>query len=400
MQSFNGQLVILLDNKALIITESTISFAHITNCDFVPKSGARLGDSMLLTSEQGQIYRMSSDGKIKDYGMLSVGRWDMKNRIYAVGDKKVFFFSDHRYALIGETQKTNISIIKAKISNNSSEMLFVDENNSFRLKTQKTDKIISKDILLNLPYGLTSLMNYRCDWNSEGDVLHQGNGVTAEMTMVSGRQIPIDPPEMMSAIFDIQYLKEMGVFIILYHNGKISMVDSRGEKKDSETFKSSSRNYLLCDCGKYFCIVARRRLVQQATLFEETALAIHDQNGQMVFETHYNGIASDPVQNITYDSAENILYVITTKNVIRYDLSRGFIADKHLLETFIPDSCGLAVNNGLLYYHQQEQGLCVLDLKSGKRIANLPTHRSISNISPCTSGIAVMENNEIIYQTK
>ena len=401
MLAFNGRMVILADNKMLVFTDPLMRSASILGCDFVPGSGALFGDSLLLASKHGQLCLLGADGAIKDYGMLSVGRWDIKSRIHAVGDKKAFFFSDHRYALIGETLKENYTIMKSRISRGSCEILFVDKDNCLRLKTREADRIISKDMLQHLPYGLTSLMNYRCDWNGAGAVLRQGDGITAEMTAASGRRILIEPPGIRSAVFDIQFLNKLNVFVILYQDGMIRLVDGNGETRDAETFKSSSRNYLLCDCGDYFGVVAKRRLVQQATLLEETALALHDKKGRMVFEDHYNGLKERPIDGIVYDSVENKACVITRQEAICYDLGGNFSSRRTVFEApFIADFCGLSASNGLLYHQRQEQGLCVVDLHSGRLIARLPAHRSISNISPCPSGTAVVENNEIIYETK
>jgi len=401
MLAFKSRIVILTDGKTLVFTEALLHSASILECDFVPRSGVLFGDSLLLTSEHGQMYVLGTDGVIKDYGMLSVGRWDMKNRVYSIGDKKAFFFSDHRYALIGETLKTNFTIIKTKISHGAGEILFVDEDNCLRFRTQKTDRIISQSILQHLPYGFTSLMNYRCDWSGRGDVLHQGDGITAAMMTASGKRILVDPPEISSTIFDILFSNKIGSFIILYHNGKIRMIDGMGRRRDAETFRSSSRNYLLCDCGEFFGIITKRRLVQQANLFEETALAIHDKNGRMVFEDHYSGLKERPIHSIVYDSAENKVYVITSQEAVCYDISRNFSSKRLPFETpFIADTCGLSASNDLLYYQRQEQGLCVVDLNSGRLITCLPTHRSISNISPCSSETTVVENNEIVYETK
>jgi len=400
MLSFNGRLVILTDKKALLLADPPLHCVETLPCDFVPRSGAPFGDSLLLTSEHGYVNVLGPDGTMTDYGMLSVGRWDMKNQVHAVGDKNIFFFSDCRYARIEEIARTNITVIKAQLSNERGDVLFVDENKQLRFKTRGTDQVVSQDILQAMPYGLTSLMSYRCAWNRAGALVHQWDGWAVELIAPSGTRTKIDPPDIRSVVADILYSDTMNLFVVLYYDGKIKLIDDAGRSRDAETFQSSSRNYLLCDGGEFFCVLTRRRLVQAATLYEETALAIHDRKGRMVFEKHYDGMTDRPIENIAYDRAENLLYAMTTHEAIFYEMGGKFTSGTRPFHSFVfTETRDLAAHDGLLYCPWREQGLCVVDLRTGRPVAHLPTHRSVSSIRPCLSGIAVMENNEMLYNT-
>jgi len=401
MVLYDGKLVILLNEKQILFTNIDLQEIEVIECDFIPKSGTLFREYLLITSENGQLYTMDTDKKITDYGMLSVGRWDKRNRVYGIEINRAFFLSDHRLAIIEETAKTNFTIVKAKVKNNGCELLYTDENQNLLFSSKKGVTIISRDILSQLSYGLTTLVSYRCDW-ADGAILHMGGGSDAEMITDKDKRIKIRAPHL-DIIFDIVYAENPGLFVILYQDGKIMLVDMKGRTRQAETFKSSVRNYLLCECGDYFCVITRRRLAKnqfasnQASMYEETALALHDFKGRMVYEEHFIGADMPRITCVVYDRPMNMLYVIGGNIILRYSLNNGFIREKIAIKSILFSGfSGIAADKGLLYSADSNK-ICVTDVTTGQTVAKLPLHRSISSINSSSSGVTVVENNELVY---
>jgi hypothetical protein len=396
---FNNKLVVLPDDRYMLICNpSELTVEKRVELDFVPKSTVLFDDSILMSDEHGAIYTWHLQRGLKSHGMLAV-EWDKSPKLFRVEMNRAFYFSNNRYALLTSVQSSESQIMQATVKDGKAEMLLLHSNHTLTFQKDSLKVTLTNPFQGNL-YGMTSLLNYKCAWDSHGNILSMGNGKIAVLDLADGTQKNIAEPNPLSTIISILWVNGIDAFVILYSTGDIQLVKSGGRITKASTFPSSTRNYLACGCGNYFCVLTRRRLVQAITTFEEEALSVLDKNGRLVYEDHFQGTEKQTFKDMVYDGVQKELYLIsdTTANVL--SMSKQFTTRKMTFEApFRKKPVGLAAKNGILYYANPEGEVCTIDLNSGKQMVHLPLHRNVSYLQSSDAGnqVVLVENNERIY---
>ena len=389
----NSLLLLLDENKMLMCDNITLKEQKQIETSFVPKSIVPLGLDYLISDEHGNLYTWSSTEGFRNHGMLSVDRWDKEPELFSLSDKKVFFFSNSRYAILEESRESNTTILRAKGVNEIAETLVIDSKNECVLHATTNIHAINNVFRSNL-YGLMAMVNLKCDWNPNGDALFMGDGQTAILLLANGEQKQIDAPSVSTVIVDIMWLEWIEAFMILYRSGQILLIHNDGQIKTIKTFESLTGNYLVCDCGNHFCVVTKRRLVQQVTTYEETAVAVFDRAGRMVHEEHIRGVDQQSILNIAYDNTVNEVYLISQSEAQVIKMNEFSSVKRKFDFTFYTSLTGVAVNKYILYFVQQNKGICAVDMLTGKMVCCFPLHRTVTGIYPSMGMIVAVENNK------
>ena len=396
---FNDKLFVLLNDRYMLACDpSGLEIEAKIELGFVPGSAVLLNDKILMSDEHGAIYTWHPKKGIKSHGMIAV-EWDRNPKLFRLEINKAFYFSNNRYAILAAVQSSESQIMQATIKNGKAEMLLAHGNNTLSFQKDNLMVKLSNPFKDNL-YGMTSLLNYRCAWNPKGDILSMGNGLTAVLDFADGTQKDIIEPDSLSSILTILWVNGIDAFVILYSTGEIQIVKSSGRIIKAKVFPSFSKIYLVCDCGNYFCVLTKRRIVQSITLFEEEALSVLDKNGHLVYEDHFHGVERRTINDLIYDNSQKKLYLISDTKASVINISDNFKTKEITFETpFQKKPVGLAANNGILYYVNMIGEICAIDLTSGKHIVNLPLHRNASYLqtSDADNTIVLVENNESVY---
>ena len=389
------------ENKIIVCERCTFTAQKHINTSFVTQSAVLFENGLLIAENNtGNLYSWDFDAGFKNHGLLSVDRWDRDARLFFVSNHKAFFFSMSRYALVESTTATKSTILKSKETDGITEVLLIGSGGQFVVHTRTHSHKI-ENIFKDNFYGLTATLNFKCDWNPDGDILYMGDGQNAIFVAANGTQHPISAPNEAANIVDILWLTHIKAFMMLYRGGQVRLIAHGNVLLSTETFQSSTGNYLTCDCGAYFCIVTKRRLVRQVTVFEETAVSIFDKQGKIVYEEHYRDVDQLVVQNMAYDAAADKLYLLSHLEAQIIDFQHRFSSQKRTFDfRFYTDSIGIAAHEHIIYFAQADKGLCAIDIRTGKMIKNLPSHRSITTVLPAAQGALAIENNELIYSVK
>jgi hypothetical protein len=307
---FNNQLVVLPNDRYMLICDpSGLDIEQRVELDFVPESTVLFNDSVLISDEHGAIYTWHPQRGLKSHGMLAV-QWDKSPKLFRVEMNRAFYFSNNRYALLTNVQSSESHILQVTVKDGKAEMLLSHSNNALTFQKDSLRVKLTNPFQRNL-YGMTSLLNYKCAWDPYGNILSMGDGKIAVLDLVDGTQKNITEPDPLSTIISILWVNGINAFVILYSTGDIQIVQSSGRIIKASVFQSSTRNYLTCDCGNYFCVLTRRRLVRSITLFEEEALSVLDKNGRLVYEDHFHGTERQIFKDIVYDDSQKKLYLIS-----------------------------------------------------------------------------------------
>jgi hypothetical protein len=395
----NGKLYVLPNDRYMLVCDPLeLEVEARVELGFVPWSAVLFNDSLLLSDEHGAIYTWHPQKGLKSHGMLAV-EWDKNPRLFPIGMNKTFYFSTNRYALLASISSSDYQIMQATVKDGKAGMLLVHDDNSLTFQQNGRTVKLTNLFRDNL-FGMTSLLNFKCAWNPQGDVLSMGNGRTAVLNFADGTQRDIAGPDSLSTIISILWVNGIDAFVILYSAGDIHIVKSNGRIIKTGAFKSSTRNYLVCDCGNYFCVLTRRRHVQAITLFEEEAITVLDKDGRSVYEDHFQGTERQACKDMVYDDSQKKLYLISDTTASVINMSGKFTATKMTFEVpFQKKPVGLAARDGILYYANTEGEICTVNLNSGKQFVHLPLHRNVSYLQSSDAGnpIALVENNERIY---
>jgi len=394
---WDGKLVVLPDDRFLLLCNpETLQVQRRLTVDFVPKSAVPMGEEWLLTDEHGALYTGRPGAGFQGHGMLAADYWDKNPCLFSLGGERAFFMSDSRYAILQKTSAPRQTIIQAKAVDENAELLVVDKNKGFLVQTMHSQKELT-NIFKDSTYGIAAMKNYKCDWNADGEILSMGDGQTAELFLAKGKQVSIPAADALDLIVDIRWLKKADMFVILYRSGQISMVSKNGHTTQTEAYPSATGNYLLCDCGNYFCVVSKRRQVRQqnVSIFEETAVSIFDSKGRRVHEEHLRGVDHRVPKHLAYDRATHKVCLIGETEVIQIQLDGGFPSQSMSLFPLDTALDVVAVDDGILYV--VEQGLCAVDLTTGRRCKTMPLHRSVSSMHALHDLLVVVENNERVY---
>jgi hypothetical protein len=395
----NGKLYVLPDDRYMLVCDPlALEVEAKVELSFVPGSAALFNDGLLLSDEHGAIYTWHPQKGLKSHGMLAV-EWDKNPRLFRLGTDKTFYFSNNRYALLTSILSSEYQLMQATVRDGKAGMLLVSNNNTLTFQQDGRTVKLTNLFRDNL-FGMTSLLNYKCAWNPRGDVLSMGNGQTAILDFADGTQKDIAAPDSLSTIISILWVNGIEAFVILYSAGDIHIVKSNGRIIKTGAFKSSTKNYLVCDCGNYFCVFTKRRLVQAVTQFEEEAITVLDKDGRPVYEDHFQGTERQVYKDLVYDDSQKKLYLISDMVASLIHLSDKFITTKITFDVpFQKKPVGLAARDGILYYANTKGEICTIDLNSGNQFVHLPLHRNVSYLQSSEAGhpIVLIENNERIY---
>ena len=406
MVFYNDKFYVMLNEREIHTINPETNERNLINVSFVPQSALIFGDYLLIVDEHGTLYTWDEINGERCHNMLSIGTWDMNKQLFKLKDKSVFFFSQQRYIILEETNSAIQNIIRAKITDTNVETLLIDDKGNCVFNLSQNKKTTVNNPYAMSTYGLTAQKNFICDWNRYGELLHMGDGRIAEFISKQGNITQIPSPKAMCMVEGILWLDQPQLFTILYSDGQIRWINRNGQIViTSDSFESLSRNYLMCDCGDYICVVTRRRLVQLSIFhskYEETAISIKNSKGKTVHEEHWH-LPGHPqnVSCMTYDAVQNALYIFDNKaDIIRLPLDGKFvkkiITAKHKIAA---GSMGIAAVNSLLYVHYMNK-LCVMDLNTGEIVKSLPIHRSVSSIESNKNDVVVIENNQLVYKAQ
>jgi hypothetical protein len=396
---FNGKLFILPNDRYMLICDPLeLNIEARTELDFVPESAVLFNDGILMSDEHGAIYTWHAQKGLKNQGMLAV-EWDKKPKLFRVGANKAFYFSNNRYALLTSVFSSEKQIMQATITDGKAEMLLAHNNSTLTFQKNHLIVNLTNPFQGNL-YGMTSLLNYKCAWNPQGDILSMGNGKTAVLDFADGTQKEVASPDTLSIIISILWVNGINAFVILYSAGDIHIIQSNGRIIKTKAFESSTKNYLICNCGNYFCVLTKRRLVRAIAIYEEEAISVLDKDGRLVYEDHFQGAERQIFKDMVYDDSQKKLYLISDTETSVLSLPDKFTATKIIFEApFLKKPVGLAAKDGILYYANAKGEVCTMDLNSGKQIMNLPLHRNVSYLqsSDTENQVVLVENNERVY---
>lgn len=396
---FNGKLLVLPNDRYMLICDPLeLNIEARTELDFVPESAVLFNDGILMSDEHGAIYTWHTQKGLKNQGMLAV-EWDKNPKLFLVGTNKAFYFSNNRYALLTSVQSSEKQIIQATIKDGRAETLLAHNNSTLTFQKNHSIVKLTNPFQGNL-YGMTSLLNYKCAWNPHGDILSMGNGQTAVLDFADGTQKEVASPDSPSIIISILWVNGIDSFVILYSAGDIHIIKSNGRIIKTNIFESSTKNYLICDCGNFFSILTRRRLVRAITIYEEEALSVLDKDGHLIYEDHFQGVGRQTFKDMVYDDSQKKLYLISDTEASVLSLPDKFTTTKIAFDApFQKKPVGIAAKNGILYYANGKGEICTMDLNSGKQIMNLPLHRNVSYLQSSDAGnqIVLVENNERVY---
>ncbi|MDR1223061.1 MAG: DUF4062 domain-containing protein [Tannerella sp.] len=395
----NGKLYVLPNDRYMLICDPLeLEVEARVELGFVPWSAVLFNDSLLLSDEHGAIYTWHPQKGVKSHGMLAV-EWDKNPTLFPAGMNRTFYFSNNRYALLAGISSSEYQILQATLKDVDAGMLLVHSSHALTFRKNGRTVELTNPFRGN-QYGMTSLLNYMCAWNPQGDMLSMGNGRTAVLDFADGTQRNIAEPDSLSTIISILWVNGIDAFVILYSGGDIRIVKSNGRIIKTGAFQSSTRNYLTCACGNYFCVLTKRRLVHAVTLFEEEAVTVLDKDGRHVYEDHFQGTERQTYKDLVYDSSQKKLYLISDMAACVLSMSAKFIATKISFDVpFRKKPVGLAAKDGILYYANIKGEICTIDLNTGKQFVHLPLHRNVSYLQSSDAGnqIVLVENNERVY---
>ena len=400
---FEGKLLLLQDEHRLnFLSLDLCSPIQSYQIDFIPKSAVPFGKSVLITDEHGTLYTWDAERGAQSHGMLSVDRWDRNPKLFILKDNRAFFCSESRFAMVTATSTAGNLIMRAKLNGNEIENLMLNQQHDFVFQNKWSNRNLG-NFFKQSPYGLTAMLNYKCDWNPQGDMLYMADGQTVELIESNGTQRHYQTQGVAQNIIDIQWIEGMGVFAVLYRTGILQLIAPGDEVIETQAFESATGNYLLCGCGEYVCVVTKRRRVQSisTSMYEETAVSIHNRKGRLVHEEHISSVEQSSVAAAVYDAVTNEIYLIQRLQVMAIRCDNCFETRKQpLTESFFAIHIGVAARDGIVYYFQRDKGLCALDMQTGKLIHSMPLHRSPSALTCANGRITAVENNELIYSVK
>ena len=400
---FEGKLLLLQDEHYLTFFSSDLcSPVESYRIDFIPKSAVPFGKGVLITDEHGTLYTWDTECGFQNHGMLSVDRWDRNPQLFALDGSRAFFCSDSRFAIVATTFTTSNLIMRAKLNDSKIESLILNQQKDFVLQKEKNNRTLG-NFFKQSPFGLTAMLNYKCDWNPQGDILYMADGQTAELITSNGTQKRYQAQGMAQNVIDIQWIEGMKLFAVLYRTGILQLITPGGVVVKTQAYESSTGNYHMCGCGNYVCVITKRRRVQgiNTSLYEETAVSIHDHKGRLAHEEHIGSMEQSSIVTAVYDAIKDEIYLMQPLQVLVICCGKNFSTHKQLLaEKFFPIHIGIAAWDGIVYYIQRDKGLCALDMQTGKIIHCMPLHRSPSALAYANGKITAIENNELIYSVK